>query len=37
MIVKEITIQIVLNMIKVGKFFFIDAQINNADVVNVRK
>jgi hypothetical protein len=37
MMVSDIQIHIVLNAINVGKFFFIDAQINNADVSSVRK
>ena len=36
-IVNDMIIQIVLNTINVGKDFFILAQINNDDVVSVRK
>jgi hypothetical protein len=36
-IVKDIIIQIVLNMIRVGKDFFMLAHINNDDVIRVMK
>jgi hypothetical protein len=37
MMVSDIQIHIVLNRINVGKSFRIDAQINNEDVINVKK
>ncbi len=37
MIVSDIQIHIVLNRIRVGRDFFIDAQINREDVNRVRK